>query len=374
MNSRSDLLSKTKHVVLKFGSAVLLRDERTVDRPTFIGLVANVNELLDRGIRVTIVSSGAVALGRQRMHQEAMTDVELPRLQALAALGQAKLIQMYDREFDEYGRRVAQVLLGRDDLHRRSGFLNARLTLQTLHRMEAIPIINENDTVGTEELRFGDNDELAAATVGLVGADLLIILSDIGGIMERQGDVLGDRISRINCDDPHLDEVAGPSGSAFGRGGMVTKVRAARSAGRAGAATIIANGKQPNIVRAILDAEDVGTLVEPTDSSVTGRKVWLGAGARSSGRVRCDEGACRAIRSSGASLLPSGIAGVDGDFAEGAVIELVDADGAAFARGVSNYSAEQIRRIAGHKSSDIAAILGFKVLDSVVHRDDLVLL
>ncbi len=363
-----------KHVVVKIGSAVLLQDSRTVDRVTFVGLVADINALIDAGTRVTVVSSGAVALGRQRLPAETPGTVELPRLQALAALGQSRLIQMYDREFAEYGRQVAQILIGRTDVDQRTSFLNARLTFDAVHRLGAVAVVNENDSVATEELRFGDNDELAAATCGLVRADLLIILSDIAGVLQREGDRLTDRISQISVDDPQLDAVAGPSVSGFGRGGMVSKISAARMAGRFGASTIIAPGKEPGVLRRAMAGEDVGTLVTPSHGHLQGRKVWLGAGAMPVGRLICDDGACRAVRERGASLLPSGIVAVEGDFSEGAVVELLDGQRAAFARGMATYSASDMRRIAGHNSDAIADLLGFKVLDSAVHRDNMLLL
>lgn len=375
MNYRTTLAEQVQHIVIKVGSAVLLSGPRRVDRTTFVSLVADVNALLDSGKTITLVSSGAVALGRQRVASDTGDAAELPRLQALAALGQSRLIQMYDREFAEYGRQVAQVLLGRADVDQRQSFLNARLTLNAVHRLGAVPVINENDTVATEELRFGDNDQLAAAATGLVQADLLVILSDIEGILERHGDELGDRVSEITSDDARLDEYAGPSTSGFGRGGMLSKVAAARMASRFGCPTIIAPGKRPGILRAIAAGEDVGTLVTPGGAgAVGGKKVWLGAGAIAAGRLICDEGARRAVTERGASLLPSGILTVEGDFAEGAVVELTGPDDAPFARGISTYSAADTRKIAGHNSDDIVGILGFKVLDAAIHRDNLLVL
>lgn len=372
--NRSEIVAQAEHVVVKIGSAVLLRDGQRVDRTTFVNLVAELSALMESGRRVTVVSSGAVALGRQRVGGLPAPSVELPRLQALAALGQSRLIQMYDREFAEYDRQVAQILLGRADLDQRTSFLNARLTLDAVHRLGAVPIVNENDTVATEELRFGDNDELAAATCGIVQADLLIILSDVDGVLQRHGDELGARISEIAADDPLLEEAAGPSTSGFGRGGMISKVRAARLAGRFGASTIVAPGKRPGVLAEVMSSADVGTLITPGASHIQGRKVWLGAGAISSGRLVCDSGARRAVVERGASLLPSGIRAVVGDFAEGAVVELVDGKDEVFARGIATYSAEDTRRIAGKNSDEIADVLGFKILDSAVHRDNLVLL
>jgi glutamate 5-kinase len=376
MTDRSTLTQSAQHIVVKIGSAVLLDGKDRVDRTTFVSLVADLNSLRDDGRRVTVVSSGAVALGRQRVARVSSDAApELPRLQALAALGQARLIQMYDREFAEYGLRCAQILLSRSDLGQRTSFLNARMTLEAVHRLCVVPIVNENDTTATEELRFGDNDELAAMTCGVVGADLLVILSDVPGILEREGDEFGDRVPQIGSDDPRLDALAGPSTSGFGRGGMISKVASARIAARFGCPTIIAPGKRPGVLRDLLNGTDLGTLVLPPDNvSLQGRKVWLGAGAMPTGAIECDSGAVRAVTERGASLLPTGIENVVGDFEEGEVVELVDAAGRAFARGMSTYSSADVRKIAGHNSDEIADILGFKVLDAVVHRDNLLLL
>jgi glutamate 5-kinase len=376
MTTRSELVQSARHVVVKIGSAVLLDGDERVDRRTFVSLIADLNSLLEEARRVTVVSSGAVALGRQRLTGDSDDGRrELPRLQALAALGQARLIQMYDREFAEYGRRCAQILLGRADLDQRTSFLNARTTLDAVHRLDAVPIVNENDTVATEELRFGDNDELAAMTCGIVGADLLVILSDVPGILERHGDELGDRIPMIGSDEERLDELAGPSTSGFGRGGMISKVASARAAARFGCPTVVAPGKRPDVLRDLFDGADVGTVVVPPETdALQGRKVWLGAGAIAAGKLRCDAGAVRAVTRRGASLLPTGITDVVGDFAEGSVVDLVAPDGDPFARGMSTYSATDVRKIAGHNSDEIADILGYKVLDAVVHRDNLLLL
>lgn len=369
-------MSDAKHWVVKIGSAVLLRDRRHVDRTTFVSLIGQLAALIDAGKRVTVVSSGAVALGRQQV-TAATADgpPELPRLQALAALGQARLIQMYDRELAEYGHKAAQILLGRADLDQRASFLNARLTLEAVHRLGAVPVVNENDTVATDELRFGDNDELAAMTCGIVQADLLVILSDVPGLLDVTEAGFGDRIPHLGADDPRLDSLAGPSKSGFGRGGMISKVTSARRATRFGCPTIIAPGKQPDILAAIAAGADVGTLITPSvDDALVGRRVWLGAGALPAGKLHLDDGAVRALTERGASLLPSGIMRVEGDFGEGAVVELLRPDSRPFARGIATYSAADLRRIAGHKSDEIAAILGYKVLDAAVHRDNLLLL
>lgn len=379
MTDRGDL-SEARHWIVKIGSSVFLRDEQNVDRPTFTSLVREVDALLRAGHRVTIVSSGAVALGREHLGWSGARGAsDITDLQALAALGQSRLVQMYENELAHYDRKVAQLLFSRADLDDRERFLNARRALERLHRFGAIPVINENDSVATEELRFGDNDRLAAMTCGVEQADLLVLLSDVEGILEveeRSGEQkFGDRISEISVDDPNLDEVAGPTDSTVGTGGMVSKVVAARIAARVGAPTVVGPGKQLGVLESLRAGENVGTLIDPGDrEELEGKKVWLGAGARAVGTVVCDAGARRAILEEGASLLPSGIVRIEGDFGEGGVVELRDVDGGLLARGIAVYGSEELRQIAGHQSDEIPEILGHRILDCAVHRDSLVLL
>lgn len=377
---RSDWISEAEHWVVKIGSAVFLRDARHLDRPSFVGIVEDVASLLAQGKRVTLVSSGAVALGREHMGWPQADRSDIPNLQAYAAIGQSRLMQMYADEFAHHGHKIAQVLFSREDLDDRRRFLNARMALDQLHRLGVVPIINENDTVATEELRFGDNDRLAAMTCGLVSADLLVILSDVDAVFDVEAREDGtrrfiERIAQIEADDPHLEAVAGPSMSGVGRGGMSSKVQAAQTAGRMGVPTVISAGKKRGILTRIAQLDDIGTLITPGHTSgLAGKKVWLGAGARAVGRLECDLGAVRALTQRGASLLPSGVARVEGDFGEGSVVELTDCDGDVFARGLTVYSSEEIRKIAGHHSDEIEELLGYRVLDTVVHRDSLVML
>lgn len=287
---------------------------------------------------------------------------------------------MYADEFNYYGRKVAQVLLSRGDLDDRGRYLNARMALGSLHELGAVPVINENDTVATDELRFGDNDMLAAMTCGLVGADLLVLLSDVEGIFdvkidERGERRFGERIARVSAEDSELDRVAGPSSSRVGTGGMVSKISAARTAARMGVPTVIAPGKRPGVLGAIATGADVGSLVLPSEGEVlAGKKVWIGAGARAVGVLVVDEGAKRALREQGASLLPSGVRGVQGEFQEGDVVEIKGTDGTLIGRGVSVYCALDTAKLAGRHSDEIESILGYRLLDTVVHRDTLALL
>ena len=370
-------LEEAGRIVVKIGSAVFLREGGQVDRPAFASLVEGLDSLRCDGRTVTVVSSGAVAMGHQWLGDDADSTREIPRLQAYAAMGQSRLMEMYETEFSHYGRKVAQILFSRDDLSSRSRYLNARRTLGQLEEFGAVPVINEHDTVATEELRFGDNDELAAMTSGLVDADVLILLSDVEGLKQVEEDSegtrrYGKRVPVIDVDDPRVDEWAGPSDTGVGTGGMISKVRAARVAARSGVVTVIAPGKRRNVLQQIVGGRDVGTVFDPGgDDGIAGRKLWLGSGARARGSIVCDEGACTAICRRGASLLPSGILEVEGDFDEGQVVDLVDRDGEAVGRGLSVYSAEDLTAIAGAQSSEIEAILGFKVLDAAVHRDNL---
>lgn len=379
MDSR-ERLKNTRRAVVKIGSAVFMKSNGSVDRPAFACFVEGLDDLIRRGWAVTVVSSGAVAMGRQRLGRAGRPSREIPRLQAYAALGQSRLMEMYEAEFSHYGHEVAQVLFSRGDLSDRRRYLNARNTLAMIEELGAVAIINENDTVATEELRFGDNDELAAMTAGLVGAQTLILLSDVEGLKEvietDDGERrFGEKVDSIGVDDPRVDRWAGPSTSGVGTGGMISKVRAARIASRTGSPTVIAPGKMRGVLQQIADGKVVGTLFEPGATRyAAGRKVWLGSGAIPRGKIVCDEGARRAVEQSGASLLPSGIVSMEGDFEEGEVVDVVDESGEVFARGLSVYNSEDLRSIAGQQSADIESILGFKILDAAIHRDNLIVL
>ncbi|RAL20946.1 glutamate 5-kinase [Lujinxingia litoralis] len=377
MSKRSRIAS-AGHVVVKIGSAIFMREGGRVDRRTFAALVDDLDRLMTGGVRVTVVTSGAVALGRQALGVTPGS-CEVAELQAFAALGQSRLMQMWEAEFGHYDRRVAQVLLGRQDLADRDRYLNARRALETLHAFGAVPVINENDTVATEELTFGDNDQLAAMCAALLGADLLVLLSDVEGLLEvHQGEGgerrFGKRVEEISLDDPRVDQWAGPPVSGVGRGGMVSKILAARIAARSDTPTVIAPGKAPGVLAALWRAEAVGTFFDPGQGGqVRAKKRWIDHGARAAGKLFCDEGAASAVRERGASLLPIGVTGVEGSFEAGSVVELVDPRQQVFARGLVVYDADEIRSIAGLRSEAIEEVLGFTVFDAIVHRDNLVL-
>lgn len=373
--------------VVKIGSAVLMREDGGIDRGAFCRLIESLAAVVAAGHRLVLVTSGAVAAGRLRMsfNKRPTGGRSIPTLQALAALGQSRLMHLYEAEFSHYGVAVAQVLLTRDDFDDRRRYINARHALGALHGFNAVPIINENDSVGTDEIRFGDNDQLAAMVAAMVAADRLVLLSDIDGLYTANPKVDPDatRLPEVMAMDPSLDAMVGgtldPTGG-FGTGGMRTKLTAARIAARTGIETIIAPGKQPRVLERLLTGDNqVGTLLTPSPQvdRLAARKAWIGLGVRPKGRVWCDDGAARAVCERGTSLLPKGVTRVEGEFRDGEAVELVqnngEPDGEAFARGLALYSADAMRRIAGHHSDQIEGILGYHILDAVIHRDDLVL-
>lgn len=376
-------LVESKRWVIKIGSNALLRaDRRGVDRVIFSSLVEEVVALLDRGCEVTIVSSGAVALGRSILGEQGRGHRDIPSLQALAAVGQPELLRLYSEEFRHYDRKVAQVLLSRQDLDDRGRYLNARRALERMRTLGVVPIINENDTVATEELRFGDNDQLAAMACGVVGADVLVILSDVDGVFDVVIDARGERqfasrIREMAALDEALLRVAGPSVSGVGTGGMSTKVIAARGAARFGVSTVIAPGKRAGVIGALMRGEDVGTLLVAETGgpeALSGRKVWLSAGAVPVGEIVCDEGAHRAVMHKGASLLPRGVVSISGHFEEGDVVSLVKhGEKEGFAVGLAVYGSEAMRALVGAHTEEIEDRIGYRILDCVVHRDNLVL-
>lgn len=376
-------LSSARRVVVKVGSNVLLGAGRSrLDRRVFCELVLQIDAALgvsDR--RVVLVSSGAVALGRRTLPAGAVppsgAGASVTDKQALAAIGQPALMHAWATEFGHHDRRVAQILMSRDDFHVRERFLNARRTLRRLMDLpDVLPILNENDTLSWEELRFGDNDALAALTTTLIEADLLVLLSDVPGL--HTGDPRStpdaERIPLAYADDPALAALcAPPVVGGPGSGGMASKVAAARSAAAFGVPTVIACGKEPGALSATLAGDPHGTLLLPRESRLSARKAWLRFGRRPEGVLQVDAGAARALTEQGRSLLPSGIVRVDGEFSPGGAVEIIGPDGVAIARGLAAYGAEDLRVIAGQHSGRIEALLGWSGGSAAVHRDDLVL-
>lgn len=366
----------SQRIVLKIGSAVLTRSvDKSLDRGTFCRLIEMVAHLRATGHDVVIVTSGAVALGRSVMACERPDrEKSLPKLQALAAIGQSLLMDYYEQELRYYGLRGAQLLLTRADLEDRTRFTNAKRSIEAILDMGVIPIINENDAVTCDELRFGDNDTLSARVAVLCKADLLIIMSDIDAVYTGNPKTNPEavRLESVDALDPNLDRYAGDSDGDVGTGGMITKIAAARMAAKMGISTLILHGKHPQRVIQAIEGEGVGTLLYASEPRHTLHKVWLGT-LLVRGRLICDEGAKEAICKNGCSLLPKGIIRVEGRFSEGEAVELATINGNVFAKGLALYDDADICKIAGHHSSEIEARLGFHINDAVVHRDDLVI-
>jgi glutamate 5-kinase len=329
--------------------------------------------LLHSGREVVLVSSGAVAAGMVRLGW-AERPHALHDLQAAAAVGQMGLVQSYESAFQKFDLHTAQVLLGHDDISARDRYLNARNTLTTLLQLGVVPVVNENDTVVTEEIRFGDNDTLAAMVANLIDADALLILTDQQGLYQEDPRVNPEAslVGSISASSPELEKMAG-GGGALGRGGMLTKVRAARMAARSGTDTLIAHGKLNEVITRLSNGEIIGTWLQSGQVPLAARKQWLAGLVRSSGTLVLDDGAVRVLSGSGRSLLPVGVSAALGDFERGDVVICTDSAGREIARGLVNYSALEARKILGHNSDRIEELLGYQGESEIIHRDNLVL-
>jgi glutamate 5-kinase len=370
---RSNLLSHVRRVVIKIGSGVISNDDG-LDNRIIAGIVHDVAELRRQGYEVVIVSSGAVAAGKGELGIIGRPRT-IPLKQAAAAIGQSRLMRAYKEALRPLGLTAGQVLLTRDDLANRRRYLNARNTLMTLLEYGVIPIINENDTVVVDEIRFGDNDNLSALVTNLVEAHLLVILSDVDGLFDSDpgknpGAQLIPLVERIGSG---IEAMAGDSTSLFGTGGMVTKIRAAKRASLYGVGTAIINGRTPGILVRFFAGEELGTYFLPARDRMAAKKHWIAFTKKPRGKLFVDDGARNALVSKGKSLLPSGIQGVEGGFDRGDAVRLCTLDGIEFAKGVINYTLPELLRIMGKKSSEIEGILGYKYGDEIVHRDNLVL-
>jgi len=365
---------EARRIVVKVGSSTLT-ERGLLREEMFANLARQIAALCDEGRQVVLVSSGAIAAGSHRLGWDHFGR-SIPEKQAAAAVGQIALVETYENRFAEHGRHVGQLLLTRSGLENRERFLNARHTLTELLALGVVPIVNENDTVATDEIRFGDNDNLSASIVNLVGADLLVILTDVPGLYQappaegQPTPALFDVIEKIT---PEVEQCAQGSNSAFGRGGMITKLEAARAAARSGAATLLCDGHEPDGLTRAGAGEAIGTLFLAGDR-LSSRKHWLAFTTRSRGELHVDVGAVRAIRESGKSLLPAGVAKVAGEFVRGDVVRLFDPDGREIARGLVAYDAEASGRIAGLPTREIEPVLGYSNGDAIIHRDDLVVL
>ena len=370
---RKALISQAKRVVIKIGSSVLTNEYGEISEGVFDEIAGEISGIKSRGIDPIIVSSGAIAAGMKKLNL-GKKPVDISMKQAIAACGQSALMWYYERAFSAFGEKVAQILLTHDALSVRKRFLNARKTLFTLLGMGVIPIVNENDTVAVEEIMLGDNDNLAALVTSLVEADLLVLLTDIEGLYDKdpRNHRGAELITLIEEIDERIEEIAGETLGRTTTGGMRTKIEASKTAAAFGVPTIIANGKKPTTLSEIFSGKDVGTLFLPAKEKLKGRKHWIAFTHKPSGEITIDDGAKRAISSSGKSLLPAGIKDVSGEFEVGELVRCVDERGKEVARGLSSYSSDEIRKIAGAKTSEIERILGYKYSDEVIHRDDLV--
>ncbi len=373
MNRRRQYLTKARRVVLKLGSAVVTAPDG-LNLPLLQRLVEEIAHLRGKEREFVLVSSGAIAAGCRKLGI-ATRPAGIPQQQAVAAAGQSSLMLTYEEAFAAHGLKVAQILLTHDDLAARSRFLNARNTLFTLLQWQVVPIINENDTVATDELKFGDNDNLAALICNLVEADLLILLTDIDGLFARdpREDPAAPFIPLIETFDAHLEKAASRRAGALGRGGMGSKLQAAKKAAAAGIPTLIANGLTDGILAQIFAGKEVGTLVLPQTQKLKSRQYWLAYNVTPQGAILVDSGAHQALALHHKSLLPAGIVEVFGGFGKGAPVQLLDPDGRPFAMGLTNYSARDIGRIKGRHTKEIAQSLGYQGYDEVIHRDNLVI-
>lgn len=374
MLSRDEAPS-TRRWVVKIGSALLTAGGKGLAREALSSWVEQMAAWVLAGNQLVLVSSGAVAEGMSRMGWNCRPTA-LHELQAAAAIGQMGLIRAYETCFQKRGLHTAQVLLTHDDLTNRERYLNARSTLNTLLKLGVVPVVNENDTVANDELLFGDNDTLAALVANLIGADLLILLTDQKGLYDSDPrfNENANLITQSRVDDPLLDEVAAGSAGGLGKGGMTTKVRAARLAARSGAATIIAPGAGKDVLGRIAAGESVGTLLTPVQGPEAARKRWLAGHLQVRGQLVLDDGAVKVLQKSGRSLLAIGVIKVKGHFSRGQVVSCVDQQGHEVARGLVNYDAEEAGKIRGHASSQIKSILGYVDEDELIHRDNLVLI
>ncbi len=368
-------LKQTKRWVVKVGSALLTADGAGLDEELVNSLVDQIAKLREQSIEVVMVSSGAVAEGMKRLGWSERPR-ELHELQAAAAVGQMGLVQAYESKFQNYGLHTAQILLTHDDLANRQRYLNARGTIRSLLEHNVIPVVNENDTVVTDEIRFGDNDTLAAMVANLVEADVMVILTDQQGLFDKDPRKNPDAklISKANAGDEELVKMASGGGGKLGRGGMLTKVKAAQKAANSGATTAIAYGRVNDILLQLFEGDDVGSLLVPHNEPLAARKQWLANHMQVRGALVIDSGAVKVLQKSGRSLLPVGVIAVKGGFNRGDVVSCIDENGKEIARGLVNYPAKEAAQITKTASDKIEAVLGYIAEEEIIHRDNMILL
>ena len=373
MTTPHQQLITTKRWVIKIGSALLTRLGEGLDHERIAWLSGEIAQLRAQGKEVVLVTSGSVAAGMQQLGWTSRPQA-LHKLQAAASIGQMGLIQAYASECKKHGIQTAQILLTHSDLSDRGRYLNARSALQSLLELGVLPVVNENDTIATEEIRFGDNDTLAAMTANLVEAEVLVILTDQDGLFDSDPRVNPDArmIAASAASNPALDAMASEGSGHLGRGGMATKLQAARRAARSGAATVILSGNYPDNLQHLAAGEGVGTLLWPDNEPMTARQQWLAGHLIPKGRVTIDDGAVNVVRQQGRSILPIGVKQIEGEFTRGELVICCDMAGREVARGLVNYNADEASRIMGHASSEIEILLGYIDEPELVHRDNLV--
>ena len=372
---RRKVLGGVRRIVVKVGSSILASVEKGLHYEAFSHLTKEISDLKRQGYEIVLVSSGAIAAGMEKLGYKTRPQA-ITQKQATAAVGQTRLMNIYENYFSRYQQMVAQVLLTHDDLSHRRRFLNARNTLLTLLELGIIPIINENDTVVVDEIKFGDNDNLSALITNLVGADLLIILTDIEGLCDSDPRVNPNArcIPLVEDIDVNMEGIIGETKSEMSVGGMISKIQAAKKASRFGIPTVVARGTKDRILHQILKGKEIGTLILSKGEALSSRKHWIAFNPKPKGDVIVDDGAKKAIIQKGKSLLPSGVVKIRGIFDRGDLVSCLGPRGKEFARGLVNYSATELEKIKGHRSDQIESTLGYKYSDEVIHRDDLVVL
>ena len=372
---RRKILGEVRRIVVKVGSSILASVEKGLQYEVFSHLTKEISDLKRQGYEIVLVSSGAIAAGMEKLGYKTRPQA-ITQKQATAAVGQTRLMNIYENYFSRYQQMVAQVLLTHDDLSHRHRFLNARNTLLTLLELGIIPIINENDTVVVDEIKFGDNDNLSALITNLVGADLLIILTDIEGLCDSDPRVNPNArcISLVEDIDVDMEGIIGETKSEMSVGGMISKIQAAKKASRFGIPTVVARGTRDGILHQNLKGKEIGTLILSKGEVLSSRKHWIAFNPKPKGDVIVDDGAKKAIAQKGKSLLPSGVIKVRGSFDRGDLVTCLGPRGKEFARGLVNYSATELEKIKGLRSDQIESTLGYKYSDEVIHRDDLVVL
>ncbi|MEC8834390.1 MAG: glutamate 5-kinase [Pseudomonadota bacterium] len=374
MSNERERLSESQVWVVKIGSALLTSDGVGIDADGIDGWCEQISLLLDGGKQIALVTSGAVAEGFRRLGFTERPD-SIHELQAAAAVGQMGIVQAYEESFRRHNRRTALVLLTHDDLSDRQRYLNARGTLRTLLEFGIVPVINENDSVATEEIQLGDNDTLAARVASLVSADALVLLTDQNGLYEDDPRIRPNApmVNECSAFDSQLDDMVGSGSGALGRGGMVTKLEASRYAARAGCHTVIANGREQDVLSAIATGQNVGTLLTADVAPLDARKQWIAAQVQIAGGITLDAGAVQAVQERGVSVLAVGVSDVQGNFGRGDVVSIIGPDGVEVGKGLVNYGAVETDLIKGHGSDVIEELLGYVDEEELIHRDNLAL-